>query len=123
MSSRIPLRRTASLIGDRVLVAGLVIGDHSERRDFGTGAGRGRDAHELGLLAQRRDAFEDGKSPFIFMLFAMGIQFTEGIWTSTYEMIYYSLFVVYNTSRLLIRSVVWNSNSGYPDSVSPDLTV
>ena len=47
--------RGQRVIGDRVLVAGLVVGDHSERRDFGTGAGRGRDAHELGLLAQRRD--------------------------------------------------------------------
>ena len=47
--------RGQRVIGDRVLIAGLVVGDHSERRDFGTGAGGSRDAHQLGLLAQRRD--------------------------------------------------------------------
>ena len=47
--------RSQRVVGDRVLVAGLVIGDHGERGDLGTGAGGGRDAHQLGLLAQRRD--------------------------------------------------------------------
>ena len=47
--------RGQRVVGDRVLVAGLVIGDHGERGDLGTGAGGGRDAHQLGLLAQRRD--------------------------------------------------------------------
>ena len=47
--------RGQRVIGDRVLIAGLVIGDHGERRDLGTGAGGGRDADQLGLLAQRRD--------------------------------------------------------------------
>ena len=47
--------RGQRVIGDRVLIAGLVVGNHSERRDFGTGAGGSRDAHQLGLLAQRRN--------------------------------------------------------------------
>ena len=47
--------RGQRVVGDRVLVTGLVVGDHRERRHFRAGARRGRDAHELGLLAQRRD--------------------------------------------------------------------
>ena len=47
--------RGQRIIGDRVLITGLVVGDHSERRDFGTGAGRSRNADQLGLLAQRRN--------------------------------------------------------------------